>query len=148
MLKKYINNKKMNDIFISYNFEIQKQVKELNSNLQQLSYRIWYDKKNSNTEVLADKSLDEIANSKLFLCCLTQSYCESDECIKEINHANILHKPIIILIIQNLNPEILYEFNKEILTELTYLSCFDSINWSNDHFIKIRDQIRKILEVY
>jgi len=138
----------MSDLFISYDFEIEKQVQELSANLKQLSLEIWFDEKNSKNEVLENKSLDAIAKSKLFLCCLTKSYCESRECNREISYANTLHKPIIILQIQNLNPEMLHEFKKDILTDLTYLSCYDSNNWSNDNFIKIKDQIRKSLEVY
>jgi hypothetical protein len=138
----------MNDVFISYNFEIKDQVEQLNTNLKQFGFKIWYDEKIENKDELSDKSFDEIAKSKLFLCCLTQPYFESDECNKEINLADKLYKPIIILMVQNLNLEIPNKFNKGILTESQCMSFNDSNNWLNDNFIKIKDQIHKSLGVY
>jgi hypothetical protein len=135
----------MNDVFISYNFEIKEQVKKLTTNLIQFNLKIWFDEKITNNDTLTKKSLDEIANSKLVLCCLTHQYCKSDECKKELSYSNELHKPIIILMIQN--SEILQEFKiKENLTELTEISCYDSNSWLDD-YKKIKDQIFKNLEV-
>jgi len=135
----------MNDVFISYNFEIKEQVKKLTANLIQFNLTIWFDEKITNNDTLTNESLDKIANSKLVLCCLTNQYCESDECKKELSYSNKLHKPIIILMIQN--SEILQEFKiKENLTELTAFSCYDSNNWLDD-YKKIKDQIFKNLEV-
>ena len=55
----------MNDVFISYNFEIKDQVQQLNSNLKQFELKIWYDEKIENKDILVVTKLDRLGRDAI-----------------------------------------------------------------------------------
>jgi hypothetical protein len=50
-----------------------------------------------------NKKLKHINNSKCVLSLVTKKYCESIECLKEINFAKQTNKPLILLMLEDLN---------------------------------------------
>jgi len=101
----------MNDIFLSYNWGIQKQVEKLDKNLTNSGLKVWRDvnKLQTDSQPLTSQLAKAIANSKIVICCLTEAYCKSHVCNLEISFADKLAKPIIVLMIQNLNPNKIHE---------------------------------------
>ena len=64
----------MYDVFISYNWGINKQVQKLNQVLTSLNYKVWLDERGSNTSsspLTAELAL-AIRDSKLILSCITK----------------------------------------------------------------------------
>lgn len=92
------------DIFISYNWGIKDQVRELYKILTDNNYKVWMDENdlhnsdNPLTSVLATN----IIKSAVFLCCITENYCKSYNCNLEIEYANKKRKPIVPLMIQRI----------------------------------------------
>ena len=92
------------DIFISYNWKIKTQVKELYEILtKQLKFKVWLDDEQLNAGYpLFSELAKAIDDSKVFICCLTTDYCKSKNCNREFKYADDSNKPIIILKIDNL----------------------------------------------
>ena len=92
------------DIFISYNWGIKKQVRELYEILTENNYKVWMDERdlqNSNSPLTAQLGTN-IINSSIFLCCITEDYCKSFNCNLEIEYANTKDKSIVPLMIQKI----------------------------------------------
>lgn len=95
-----------NDIFISYNWSIKNQVKQLDEKLTELGFKVWRDEKNleTNEKPLTSQLSDAIKRSKTCVCCITTEYCKSYNCNLEFKFANELAKPMIILMVDRLTP--------------------------------------------
>ncbi len=95
------------DVFISYNFLIKNEAKKLGEQLQSVGLTVWRDERDpdTNEKPLTNESTDAIKNSKLFICCITKSYCESYNCNNEIDWVNSLAKPLLVLMVENLDFE-------------------------------------------
>jgi len=92
------------DIFISYNWGIKKQVRELYQILTENNYKVWMDERdlqNSNSPLTAQLGTN-IIKSSIFLCCITEDYCKSFNCNLEIEYANSKDKSIVPLMIQKI----------------------------------------------
>jgi hypothetical protein len=72
----------MYDIFISYNWNVKKQVKLLHEILENLNYKVWRDEKelNAGNNSLTAELANAIETSKIFLSCVTKDYCKSYNC--------------------------------------------------------------------
>ncbi|CAF1107229.1 unnamed protein product [Brachionus calyciflorus] len=78
-----------NDIFISYNWDIKPDVKNLYSILNGNGYRVWMDEKSMVTgHNLTNEIAEAIIESRMIICCLTIKYSKSEMCQREINFAN------------------------------------------------------------
>jgi len=85
-------------LFISFSPNDESQALKLNEILKDNKYNTNFNNKNR-----ASKEIElEIYNSKLFICCISESYLKSLECNSEIKFANSFDKPIISLIIENI----------------------------------------------
>ena len=94
------------DIFISYNWDIKEQVKLLQNKLKSLGYSVWRDEEElSFADGLHSQLAEAIKNSKLVLVCLTQKYIASENCTKELQYANLLKKPLSVLMIDHMKYE-------------------------------------------
>jgi hypothetical protein len=102
----------MIDLFLSYNWSIQDQVKRLDLNLTQAGFKVWRDEKylNTDSQPLKSQIADAIAKSKIIICCLTEAYCKSHVCNQDISFADNLAKPLVILMIQNLVIRKIHEY--------------------------------------
>ena len=95
------------DIFISYNWSIKEQVKELYKILtDNFKYKVWLDDNqlNASNSSLSGSLAEAINNSKVFISCITINYCKSYNCNLEIEYASKANKKMIILMIDDINP--------------------------------------------
>ena len=101
----------MYDIFISYNWNVKKQVKLLHEILENLNYKVWRDEKelNAGNNSLTAELANAIKTSKIFLSCITKDYCKSYNCNLEVEFANQSKKSMIILMIDRLDPTEIHE---------------------------------------
>ena len=95
----------MYDVFISYNWKIQKQVKKLYDILKSLDYEVWLDERklNAGSNPLTAELAVAIKNSKVILCCITTDYCKSYTSNLEIEYASAKKKQIIVLMIEEID---------------------------------------------
>ncbi len=95
------------DIFISYNWAIKKQVKQLYDILTETNkYKVWMDDKDLTSRFnkpLTSQLAKNILKSKLFLCCITEEYCKSYNCNLEIQYAHSEGKSMIPLMIEKIS---------------------------------------------
>lgn len=137
------------DVFISYQWDIQQQVRSFYEKLNSKNIKAWRDEINlEKTNLsLTDQLSKGIRTSKIFLCCFTQKYAESDNCKSEINYARELRKPMIVLAIDR--PDYLkIEGIGFILSGTIRINCYSqSANWQQDKFDEIKNSIENKLKV-
>lgn len=131
------------DVFISYQWDIKDQVRYLHDNLTSKGLRVWRDETNmSSTSSLPEQLATNIRNSKVFLCCLTQKYVESKNCVNEINYANAINKNFVILMIDKLKIENLSGVGFIIASKI-YIHCYSNpSDWPTSHFDEIYKSIQ------
>lgn len=95
----------LTDVFISCNFSFKDTTKKLADELKNLSLKVELDEKDleSNNKPLTRQLTNAIENSKLFVCCLTKSYCESYNNNMELYWAYSLAKPLVVLVAESLD---------------------------------------------
>ena len=94
------------DVFISYNWKLKKEVKQLESKLKSVGgWRVWRDerKMQSNHSPLSSVTALALRRSAVFLCLITNRYCESNHCSLEIEFASALKKTMVALLIEKIN---------------------------------------------
>ena len=93
-------NKDSIKIFLSYQWNIQDQVKKLKVFLENNNFSTWIDIHHlkADGDILAELR-NAIHNANVFICCITKAYLLSH--CKEISYANMLNKPIIPLMFEN-----------------------------------------------
>ena len=150
----------MNDlVFLSYNWGIKDQVKKLDLNLTQAGFKVWRDEKylNTDSQPLQSQLADAIAKSKIVICCITEAYCKSHVCNQEISFADNLAKPLIILMIQNLDIRKIHEFKINghdytsnigfLITRLLRKNYYNNqSNWPDDNLNDLKENILKIIK--
>ena len=96
----------MFDVFISYNWEIRKQVQQLYYILRSLNYKVWLDERelNAGSSPLTAELAMAIKNSKVILSCITTDYCKSYNCNLEVEYASAKKKDMIALMIERIDP--------------------------------------------
>ena len=104
------------DIFISYCWKKNKEkVHEMHKKLSQKFPKIWIDINEMDYGDLNEMMSEGISQSKVFICCLTEEYCKSKNCMKEFNFADKLRKPIVYVIFEEIGgltePEITKKFS-------------------------------------
>ena len=92
-------------MFISYNWSIKDQVDILENKLKSNNLKVWRDIRNleKSDNPLTSQLSEAIKKSKLVICCITKEYCRSHNCNLEIEWANTLKKPLIVLMIDKLD---------------------------------------------
>lgn len=88
-------------IFISYQWESQEIVMELKRRLETAGFCCWMDTSlMTGGDSLYGKIYEGISRSKIVIACLTPRYISSKFCIREIILADVLHKPILPVMIE------------------------------------------------
>ncbi|CAM4871739.1 unnamed protein product [Rotaria socialis] len=83
-------------VFISYQWDIQDEVKELRNFLELVGFTCWMDMGQiGGGELLYEKIDHGIRNAKVLICCLTPMYIVSNMCQRELILADMLKKPIV-----------------------------------------------------
>ena len=95
----------MFDVFISYNWGIKAQVRQLYEILKSLNYKVWLDERelNAGSSPLTTELALAIRDSKVILSCITKDYCASYNCNLEIEYASAKKKPMIVLMIEKID---------------------------------------------
>jgi hypothetical protein len=89
------------DVFLSYNWGVKPQVTALYRELTgKQGLKVWMDDFELGQERLADELSGAIYHSKVFMCCITKKYCESENCKDELDYAKNIKKPIIVLMFE------------------------------------------------
>ena len=92
------------DVFISYQWDVKVQVKEIFEVLKQNGMRVWMDDNNlKNDQNLHPALALAIKNSKIILCCITKKYDESTNCFREISWADSCKKQILVLMMERVD---------------------------------------------
>lgn len=138
------------DVFISYNWDIKPAVKELYKELSgKHNLKVWLDEVELGQKRLVDELSSAIHSSKIFLCCITKKYCESENCKDEIDYAKNLKKPMIVLMFERLSMDDLGGVGFIIGPKVRF-NCYKNpemfTNWSgNDIFNSIMEAIQQDL---
>jgi hypothetical protein len=147
------------DIFISYNWSIKQQVKDLYEVLtNQLNYKVWLDDNELKSNISNSEIANAIKNSKIFISCITNDYCKCNSCNLEIEYALAKKKQIIALIIDNnIDTAKIDEIQISgrenqtsvigYLTSCIYINCSNNIDWPKENKDEIQKAINKCLEV-
>ena len=112
MEKIIIRMAELKDVFISYEWSTKSQVMILEEKLKKMNFKVWRDERDFKTsdKPLTIKLANAIKKSKLFVCCITESYCKSYNCNLEIELANNLRKPMLVLMVDRLSTEDIAKF--------------------------------------
>lgn len=96
------SDNKLNDIFLSYQWDSQQEVLKLKEFLIKNGYQVWMDLTGlSGGDTLTEKLAEAISNSKIVICCITRKYAKSTMCRKEIHFAINEGKPLIPLMFED-----------------------------------------------
>ena len=101
----------MKDVFISYNWGIKTQARQLYDILTSLDYKVWLDERelNAGSNPLTAELATAIRDSKVILSCITTDYCKSFNCNLEVEYASAKKKQIIPLLIEEIDPATINE---------------------------------------
>ena len=95
----------MFDVFISYNWGIKTQVRQLRKVLKSLNYKVWMDETdlNAGSSPLTAELATAIKNSKVIDSCITTDYCRSFNCNLEVEYVSAKKKQMITLLIEEID---------------------------------------------
>ena len=150
------------DVFISYNWGVKKQVKALFDILTSSNYQVWLDENdlNSGNSALTAELAKGIKQSKVFLSCITNDYCKSNNCNLEVEYASAKKKPMIALMIDRIDPTDIDEIQITgrldetsgigfIITPFVRINCYKNAqDWPNLNKDEIIKAIKNSLEVF
>ena len=91
------------DVFLSYNWDVKVQVKNLYKELKNQNMSVWMDEFEMGQHRLVDELSKAIHDSTVFVSCITKKYCDSENCKDEVDYAKNLKKPMVILMFERLN---------------------------------------------
>lgn len=91
-------------VFLSYQWDLQETVKGLKNRIEENGIQCWMDiGQMGGGDALFAKIDAGIRACKVFVCCVTKRYCQSDACQREATLACNLKKPIIPLLFENMS---------------------------------------------
>ncbi|XP_071845676.1 uncharacterized protein [Apostichopus japonicus] len=135
-------------VFISYQWDHQPEVKAVKDHLEMAGYGCWLDiGQMGGGDQLFAKINEGMRAAKLVLCMVTTKYAKSENCNKEVNLANLLNKPIIPILIENIPwpPE---GSMSMLFAQLLYIQFFSEGEyvrgkkfWPDDRFHELLGQI-------
>ncbi|KAL9953658.1 hypothetical protein ACROYT_G041109 [Oculina patagonica] len=91
-------------VFLSYQWDLQETVKGLKSKIDGNGVKCWMDiGQMGGGDSLLAKIDAGIRGCKVFVCCVTEKYCQSETCQNEATLAHSLKKPIIPLLFDDIS---------------------------------------------
>ena len=155
-------NEPQNDLFISYEWGIKKEVESFHAKLESppSSLKVWRDNKlSSNNESLYLQLGREINRSRLFLFLLTKAYTKSEMCKKELVYAAKIGKTIFCFMLEKMTSDEIGEEIGFIMGNCVYKQYYKDPksadpkkdvrypNWFIDYFDEARALIQNNLNV-
>lgn len=118
------------DVFISYKWNIKKQVVALHNHISKDNgYSTWRDDDQIiPAHILFQEIAKGITNSKVMIACITKDYSQSINCIREICFAAYQRKTIIPLIFEDVTMADLGAVGF-LITPLLYINLFEKNKW-------------------
>lgn len=96
-------NKTKCNVFVSYQWDSKKEVREIVDYLQENNITTWFDEQTLSTkDVLKPQIAKGISESDFFLCFITKKYAQSENCVKETHYADMLKKHIIPVMLEDI----------------------------------------------
>jgi hypothetical protein len=136
------------DIFMSYHPDISKQVENIQEKLiQRYKYRIWPEVFDSNEQSTNDLILKIIKNTTIFLCFVTQGYCQSARCLKQVELADKTRAVIIFAVVENVEEKNLGDLEVYLKKSKrkNVFKCYDSeSDWWVDKFEHLKELIYEV----
>jgi len=136
------------DVFLSYNWDHKAHVQRLYDYLTiQLKLKVWIDDKELGITSLSGQLADAITNSRVFICCITAKYSESENCKNEYGLASLKRKPIIILMLERFDDKISPEITIQINNKRRF-NCYNDMK-SVEDFINgdnLKQAIKSLLD--
>ncbi len=108
------------DIFLSYNWDHKAHVQKLYEKLARMNLRVWIDDKELEHTTLKAELANGIARSRVFMCCVTEMYSRSDNCVEEFFYAKRKNKPMITLMFERFDDKIAPVIEMAINTQRRY----------------------------
>ena len=91
------------EVFLSYQWGHQNEVKLIQLHLEMAGYKCWMDVgQMGGGDKLFEKIDSGIRAAKVVICCVTEKYATSPNCIREVNLSVNLGKPIIPLLLEKM----------------------------------------------
>ena len=155
-------NQPQNDLFISYEWGIKKEVEYFHAKLESppSSLKVWRDNNlSNNNESLYLQLGREIKRSRLFLFLLTKAYIKSDMCRKELVYAAKIGKTIFCFMLEKMTSDEIGEEIGFIMGNCVYKQYYKDPkskdpkkdvrypNWFIDYFDEARALIQDNLNV-
>ncbi|XP_060072233.1 uncharacterized protein LOC132552106 [Ylistrum balloti] len=135
------------DIFLSYQWGKQKQVKQLYRRLNELGYSCWMDiYQMGGGDSLYDKIDRGIRGCKIVLSCVTTKYALSANCRREVSLADFLKKPMIPLLLEKIDWPPAGPMSL-IFTQLLFINFYRDevvqMTWVGDQFDELNMKIKE-----
>lgn len=135
------------EVFISYQWGIQPQIKALYKRMSGLGYHCWMDiHQMGGGDSLYDKIDRGVRGCKVVLSCVTEKYSKSANCRREVSLADALKKPIIPLLLEDTTWPPSGPMSM-VFTQLLYIDFKDESvqqSWSGATF----DELLKKIKLY
>ena len=134
---------------MSYHSNIFNQVENIHDKLlKRYKFKIWPEVLSSNDKELSNNDLIKIIkNATIFLCFVTQAYCQSARCLKEIELADKTHARIIFVIVEKIENENLgnLEFVLKKAIRTNVFKCYDNeSDWWIETFEHLKEMILEV----
>ncbi|XP_050401057.2 uncharacterized protein LOC126817928 [Patella vulgata] len=142
-------DEKSPEVFISYQWDKQKNIMLLYRRLTELGYHCWMDiHQMGGGDSLYDKIDRGIRGCRVVLSCITEKYALSANCRREVSLCDALKRPIIPLLLENTTWPPRGPMSMA-FTELLYIDFHSEPvvqeKWSGPKFEEMRAKIRQIL---
>ena len=135
-------------LFVSYCHSNQEIVHRVADELTKLNYKIWIDRDLIGGNILFADIQKGIENSHIVICFISKNYCESNNCMIEINFANNKNKKILPIMLDDYF-KVEQEGIQLMISRINSFYAFkqpDTFSpWNNNHFEKLKGTIFQLL---
>ncbi|XP_021368559.1 uncharacterized protein LOC110460146 [Mizuhopecten yessoensis] len=137
------------DVFLSYQWGKQKQIKQLYRRLNELGYSCWMDiYQMGGGDSLYDKIDRGVRGCKVVLSCVTSKYALSANCRREVSLADSLKKPMVPLLLEKIDWPPTGPMSM-VFTQLLFINFYRDealqMSWNGDKFDELRGKIREYI---
>ncbi|XP_021368570.1 uncharacterized protein LOC110460155 [Mizuhopecten yessoensis] len=137
------------DVFLSYQWGKQKQIKQLYRRLNELGYSCWMDiYQMGGGDSLYDKIDRGVRGCKVVLSCVTSKYALSANCRREVSLADSLKKPMVPLLLEKIDWPPTGPMSM-VFTQLLFINFYRDeavqMSWNGDKFDELSGKIQEYI---